>query len=75
MTNGLLRLPEWVEDGWMTRSGKPVGNRDLWEECRGVLTPRRREIMAVYGVGPCELRDWCDDASREAMDAGVSIGG
>ncbi|KAF8441898.1 ribonuclease H-like domain-containing protein [Kalaharituber pfeilii] len=44
------RIHRWIENGWMTAEGRPVANKDLWEE----LLEKVRELEE----GGCHVQFW-----------------
>lgn len=42
-------LPGWRRKGWRTASGKPVENRDLWEQLAAAAEPHRISWKWVRG--------------------------
>lgn len=82
--NGLERwVHNWVRNGWRTRDGKDVKNRDLWEELVAVLADRRREVEFewVKGHSGDRMNDLVDelavvqrDLHRGSVGTGASGG-
>ena len=57
----------WVENGWVTRAGNGVQNRDLWEALLGEVERYHDEGMAVelWRI-PREWNTVADAAAKEA---------
>lgn len=57
----------WVENGWVTRAGKSVQNRDLWEALLGEVERYKDEGMAVeFWRIPREWNTVADAAAKKA---------
>lgn len=56
----------WERNGWHTSEGKPVKNRDLWEELLKLVRGRCVAFEHVKGHGGDLLNEECDRMAREA---------
>ena len=56
----------WKRNGWVNSAGKPVENRDLWEEMLGLVRDRQVEFVKVKGHSSNEFNNRCDVLAREA---------
>jgi len=61
----------WVENGWTTRGGDNVKNRDLWEALLGEVEKYKDKGMAVeFWRIP---REWNTVADAAAKDAAAEV--
>lgn len=63
------RLERWQGNGWRTANGKPVKNRDLWEELSTEVAPRAVEWVKVAGHTGVELNERADQLACAQRDA------
>lgn len=57
----------WMRNGWTTRAGQPVDNKDMWEAVLGEIEKKHDDGMAVeFWRIARELNTVADDASRTA---------
>jgi ribonuclease HI len=59
----------WRRNGWKTRDGKPVENRDLWEELLRLAEIHRIEWVKVAGHSGDPLNERADRLARSAIAA------
>jgi ribonuclease HI len=53
LTDGIKGwLRNWKQNGWRTKEGSPVKNRDLWEKVDHLLTTRRIKVSAITDDDP-----------------------
>ena len=57
----------WVRNGWRTREGKVVLNRDLWERLLALYQVHECTFEHVRGHTGHEQNEWCDSACTAAM--------
>lgn len=69
--NGLSQwIHGWLKRNWVKSNGKPVLNRDLWQELLEVARPHKLEFVQVKGHAGVELNERCDQlavAAREEL--------
>ncbi|MDR1893258.1 MAG: ribonuclease HI [Spirochaetales bacterium] len=53
-------IDRWLKNGWKTKEGKPVKNRDLWEELWGLQNQVRPRWHWVKGHGGNPHNEACD---------------
>ena len=63
------RLQRWQGNGWRTADGKPVKNRDLWEELSTEVACRDVEWVKVAGHTGVELNERADQLACAQRDA------
>jgi ribonuclease HI len=57
----------WEKNGWRTTAKKPVKNRELWQELRGLSRDREIRWHWLAGHAGHELNEECDRMVQEAM--------
>jgi ribonuclease HI len=62
-------LPGWRRNGWKTKEGAAVKNRDLWQRLDAALASRRVTWPEVKGAAPTELEQ-LGKAAEEARKGG-----
>lgn len=65
-------LPTWRARGWRTSAGRPVRNRDLWEELLQALSPHGVEWRWVRGHAGDPDNERVDALARSACRAVAS---
>jgi ribonuclease HI len=60
----------WVQNGWRTRSKKPVRNQDLWQELMRLTTPLKIRWHWLQGHAGDPYNEACDRLVREAIQQG-----
>lgn len=61
-------LPGWRRKGWRTASGKPVENRDLWEQLVAAAEPHRIRWEWVRGHNGVPGNERADQLARAAAE-------
>lgn len=61
-------LPGWQRKGWRTASGKPVENRDLWEQLVAAAEPHRISWKWVRGHNGVPGNERADQLARAAAE-------
>lgn len=61
----------WLRNGWRTKSGKTVENRDLWEE---LLELTRKHDVRFRKVAGHSGNPWNERCDRLARDAAARVG-
>ena len=69
MKNFQGRRERWQGNGWRTADGKPVKNRDLWEELSTEVDRRDVEWVKVAGHTGVELNERADQLACAQRDA------
>ncbi|HUX05193.1 MAG TPA: ribonuclease H [Acidimicrobiales bacterium] len=61
----------WLRRGWKNSQGKPVANRDLWEELFSLVLNDSREVAFswVKGHSGDPLNDFVDQLATSAADS------
>ena len=62
-------LQNWHNNGWVTKEGKPIKNRELWEELQHLLRMRNLKIkfVKVKGHSGNKYNEMVDKAAKEAI--------
>ena len=60
----------WLRRGWKNSQGKPVANRDLWEELFGIVLDGKRDVRFswVKGHSGDAMNEFVDVLATEAAD-------
>ena len=69
-------LPRWQRKDWRTASGKPVENRDLWEQLIAAAAPhsiRWEWVRGHTGVPGNERADELARAAAECVSSGSGV--
>ena len=61
-------LPGWQRKGWRTASGKPVENRDLWDQLVTAAEPHRIHWKWVRGHNGVPGNERADQLARAAAE-------
>lgn len=61
-------LPGWRRKGWRTASGKPVENRDLWEQLVAAAEPHEIRWKWVRGHNGVPGNERADQLARAAAE-------
>jgi ribonuclease HI len=69
MKNFKERFQGWQGNGWRTANGKPVKNRDLWEELSTEVACRKVKWVQVPGHGGVTLNERADQLACAQRDA------
>ena len=69
MKNFEERLQRWQGNGWRTADGKPVKNRDLWEELSTEVDRRKVKWVQVPGHAGVPLNERADQLACAQRDA------
>jgi len=60
----------WVQNGWRTRSKKPVKNQDLWRELMRLATPLKMRWHWLQAHAGDPYNEACDRLVQEAVQQG-----
>jgi ribonuclease HI len=60
-------LNKWQVNGWLNSQGKPVENRDLWQELLQLAGQHQVTWIKVKGHHDHELNNRCDQLARAAV--------
>jgi ribonuclease HI len=63
-------IHSWVQNGWRTRSKKPVKNQDLWQELMHLTTPLKIRWHWLQGHAGDPHNEACDRLVRKAIEQG-----
>jgi len=63
-------IHSWVQNGWRTRSKKPVKNQDLWQELMRLTTPLKIRWHWLQGHAGDTHNEACDRLVRKAIEQG-----
>ena len=69
VVNGFLQgwIYNWIKKGWKTADGKPVKNKELWEELFNFTKTHEIEFIKVKGHSDNEYNNRCDELARNAI--------
>ena len=69
VTNGFLQgwIYNWIKKNWKTADGKPVKNKELWEELYSFTKIHEIEFIKVKGHADNEYNNRCDELARGAI--------
>ena len=69
VTNGFLQgwIYNWIKKNWKTADGKPVKNKELWEELYSFTKIHEIEFIKVKGHSDNEYNNRCDELARGAI--------
>jgi ribonuclease HI len=57
----------WVRNGWMTKQGTPVANKELWVELLELYQLHDVELIHIPGHSGHEWNDYVDQLCTKAM--------
>ena len=57
----------WVKKGWKTADGKPVKNKEIWEDLYNFTKIHEIEFIKVKGHSDNEFNNRCDELARDAI--------
>ncbi len=60
-------LPRWKQNNWRLRSGKPVENRDLWEQLAKLITTHNVKWNWIPGHNHHSYNEEADHLARNAI--------
>ncbi len=65
----------WLRRGWKNSTGRPVANRDLWEELFALVLDGRRAITFTWVKGHSgdPMNDFVDALATQAADTQVGL--
>lgn len=63
----------WMKNGWRTRAGGPVKNKDLWERLVALYLRHTVKLVWVKGHSGIELNEAVDKLATKAIKSGVYI--
>ena len=71
VVNGFLQgwIYNWIKKNWKTADGKPVKNKELWEELYKFTKMHDIEFIKVKGHADNEYNNRCDELARGAIDS------
>lgn len=71
VVNGFLQgwIYNWIKKNWKTADGKPVKNKELWEELYKFTKIHEIEFIKVKGHADNEYNNRCDELARGAIDS------
>lgn len=55
---------KWIMVGWINSEGKPVANRDLWEQLIPHVERHNPKWVKVKGHTGVYLNEWCDKLAK-----------
>lgn len=58
----------WIKKGWKTADGKPVKNKELWQELYSLTNIHDVHFMKVKGHSDNALNNRCDALARAAIE-------
>lgn len=58
----------WIKKGWKTADGKPVKNKELWQELYALTNIHDVHFMKVKGHSDNALNNRCDALARAAIE-------
>lgn len=58
----------WIKKGWKTADGKPVKNKELWQELYALTKIHDVHFMKVKGHSDNALNNRCDALARAAIE-------
>ena len=69
VVNGFLQgwIYNWIKKNWKTADGKPVKNKELWEELYSFTKVHEIEFIKVKGHADNEYNNRCDELARGAI--------
>lgn len=62
----------WAKTGWKTVDGKPVQNRDLWEQILQLVSLHDVEFKHVPGHSGHKQNERCDEMCGQALQAAIN---
>lgn len=57
-------IGRWQKNGWKTKDGRPVANRELWEEMLNAMRPHRVSWEHIPGHSGHEFNEMADQLAR-----------
>ena len=72
VVNGFTQgwIYNWLKKGWKTADGKPVKNKELWQELYALTKTHDVEFIKVKGHSDNPFNNRCDELAREAIVKG-----
>ena len=69
VVNGFLNgwIDNWIKKNWKTADGKPVKNKELWEELYNFTKIHEIEFIKVKGHSDNEYNNRCDELATGAI--------
>lgn len=61
-------ISNWLKRGWTTSAGKPVKNKDLWEELISLTKPHNITWFWVKGHSGNKYNERCDELAVKAIN-------
>lgn len=59
----------WIKKNWKTADGKPVKNKELWEELYNFTKVHQIEFIKVKGHSDNDFNNRCDELARNAISS------
>ena len=74
VVNGFLQgwIYNWIKKNWKTADGKPVKNKELWEELYKFTKIHDIEFIKVKGHADNEYNNRCDELATSAINKEIS---
>lgn len=66
-------ISSWISNNWLNSEGRPVLNRDLWEELISLTQIHQVTFIKVKGHGPNKYNIRCDYLAKEALKKAVGL--
>jgi len=67
-------LANWKSNGWVTSSGKPVKNQDLWKKIARLQEKYRIELVKVKGHSGDDMNNRADQLAKKACEKACKEG-
>lgn len=64
---GLGWIKNWVRNGWVNSSNKPVENQDLWKDYLNLAKTHNVMVFKVRGHSDVELNNECDRLAKRGI--------
>jgi len=69
VVNGFAQgwIYNWIKKGWKTADGKPVKNKELWQELYALTKTHEVHFIKVKGHSDNAFNNRCDELARMAI--------